>query len=109
MRQVKKESGHVYLDWYCDGSHFWYKITENNWLRDDVAKINKDGKTTGGVWVNGTEFNLRKGASTGDIVVEQINNARAYDVHHRYENWVFANCDGLKEGCWRYCILMNYM
>ncbi|SFI28421.1 MULTISPECIES: GH25 family lysozyme [unclassified Bacillus (in: firmicutes)] len=102
MRQVKKGSGHVYLDWHYDGSYFWYKIAEKNWLRADVCKINKDGKNKGVVWVNGTDINLRKGASTGDAVVEQINNAGAYDVHYRYENWIFINGGGLKTGGWMY-------
>ncbi|WP_242222453.1 hypothetical protein [Bacillus cereus group sp. BfR-BA-01380] len=45
----------------------------------------------GVVWINGTDINLRKGASTGNIVVEQITKVGAYDVHYRYENWIFVN------------------
>lgn len=99
-RQVQKGSGHIYLAWHHDGSHFWYKIAENNWVRDDVAKINKDGKSQGVVWVNGTDINLRKGASTGDPVMNKITKRSAYDVHYRYENWIYVTGEGV-EG-WMY-------
>ncbi|MEI4802135.1 GH25 family lysozyme [Bacillus sp. NPDC077411] len=99
MRQVYKNSGHVYLDWYYDDSHFWYKIAENNWVRDDVAQINKDGKTKGVVWISGTNINLRKGASKGDPVVGQAN-VGAWDVHFRYEDWIYVYKEGV-EG-WMY-------
>ncbi|ENQ3106110.1 hypothetical protein ACEOWJ_002111 [Bacillus cereus] len=97
MRTATKGEGHTY-----DGAHFWYKVATDNWMRDDVILINKDDKTKGVVWVNATGVNLRKGTSTGDAVVEQINNAGAYDVHYRYENWFFVNGGGLKEGGWMY-------
>ena len=99
MRQVYKNSGHVYLDWYYDDSHFWYKIAENNWVRDDVAQINKDGKTKGVVWISGTNINLRKGASKGDSVVGQAN-VGAWDFHFRYEDWIYVYKEGV-EG-WMY-------
>nr|WP_256217079.1 hypothetical protein [Bacillus sp. 491mf] len=47
-------------------------------------------------------MDIRKGASAGDAVVEQINNAGAYDVHYRYGKWIFVNGGGLKEGGWMY-------
>ncbi|WP_459500022.1 GH25 family lysozyme [Bacillus sp. C1] len=100
MRQVNKDSKHPYLAWsYVDG-HFWYKIAEDNWLRDDVCFINKDGKTNGVVWVSGTNINLRKGASTGDPVINVITKQSAYDVHYRYENWLYVTGEGV-EG-WMY-------
>ena len=57
---MHRGSGHVYRDCHYDGSHLWYKIEKNNWLRADVCKINKDGKSTGVVWVNAIDINLRK-------------------------------------------------
>ncbi|WP_242217403.1 hypothetical protein [Bacillus cereus group sp. BfR-BA-01380] len=47
-------------------------------------------------------FLFRKGASTGDIIVEQINNVGAYDVQYRYENWIFVNGGEIKESGWMY-------
>ncbi|HDX9589268.1 TPA: N-acetylmuramoyl-L-alanine amidase [Bacillus pseudomycoides] len=99
-RQVYKNSGHIYLAWHYDGSYFWYKIAENNWLRADVCKINKDGKNQGVVWVNGTDINLRRGASTGDPVMNKITKRSAYDVHYCYENWIYVTGEGV-EG-WMY-------
>ncbi len=99
LRQVKKGSGHVYLDWFYDGSHFWYKVAEKNWLRDDVCKINKNGKTKGVVWISGTNINLRKGASKGDQVVGEANSGAWY-VHFRYNDWIYVYKDGT-EG-WMY-------
>ncbi len=32
------------------------------------------------------------------VVVEQINNVGAYDVHYHYENWIFVNSGRIKEG-----------
>ena len=40
---------------------FWYKIAGNNWLRDDVCKIDKVYKASGVVWISGTNINLHKG------------------------------------------------
>ncbi|MBZ4223082.1 N-acetylmuramoyl-L-alanine amidase [Bacillus wiedmannii] len=100
MRQAVKKQGHTYYDWSYDGSHFWYKVAENNWMRDDVASINKDGKSKGVVWVSGTNINLRKGASTGDLVINKLSKQSAYDVHHRYENWIYVTGEGV-EG-WMY-------
>ncbi|MCX2829227.1 M23 family metallopeptidase [Bacillus pseudomycoides] len=97
---VPKGSGHVYLDWHYDGSRFRYKIAENNWICQDVCKINKDGKTQGVVWISGTNINLRKGASTGDPIVNEITKQSAYDVHYRYENWIYVTGEGV-EG-WMY-------
>ncbi|MBO1626074.1 glycoside hydrolase family 25 protein [Bacillus sp. SY8(2021)] len=99
VRQATKDSGHVYLDWFYDGSHFWYKVAEKNWMRDDVCKINKDGKTKGVVWISGTNINLRKGASRNDQVVGKANSG-AWDVHFRYEDWIYVYKDGI-EG-WMY-------
>ncbi|AXO94424.1 N-acetylmuramoyl-L-alanine amidase [Bacillus anthracis] len=100
MRQAVKGQGHTYYDWYYDGSNFWYKVAENNWMRDDIASINKDGKSKGVVWVNGTNINLRKGASTGDAVINKITKQSAYDVHYRYEDWIYVTGEGV-EG-WMY-------
>ncbi|MEH6848555.1 M15 family metallopeptidase [Bacillus pseudomycoides] len=98
--KVSRGSGHVYLDWHHDGSHFWRKIANDNWLRDDVCVINKDGKSKGVVWVSGTNINLRKGASTGDAVMNKLTKQSAYDVHYRYENWIYVTGEGV-EG-WMY-------
>ncbi|MDC2864645.1 GH25 family lysozyme [Bacillus sp. BP-3] len=100
MRQTTKGQGHTYYEWSYDGSHFWYKVNSDNWMRDDVCKINKDGKSKGVVWVNATDVNLRKGASTGDVVINKITKRSAYDVHYRYENWIYVTGEGV-EG-WMY-------
>lgn len=100
MRQAVKGQGHTYYAWSYDGSHFWYKVAENNWMRDDVVSINKDGKSKGVVWVSGTNINLRKGASTGDVVINKLTKQSAYDVHYRYENWIYVTGEGV-EG-WMY-------
>ncbi|MBZ4223151.1 N-acetylmuramoyl-L-alanine amidase [Bacillus wiedmannii] len=100
IRQAVKGQGHTYFDWSYDGSHFWYKVDENNWMRDDVVSINKDGKSKGVVWVSGTNINLRKGASESDVVVNKITKQSSYDVHHRYENWIYVTGESV-EG-WMY-------
>ncbi|MCM3736256.1 N-acetylmuramoyl-L-alanine amidase [Bacillus cytotoxicus] len=100
MRQATKGQGHTYYEWSYDGSHFWYRVNPENWMRDDTASINKDGKSKGVVWVNGTDINLRKGASTGDVVINKITKRSAYDVHYRYENWIYVTGEGV-EG-WMY-------
>ncbi|MEH6892640.1 GH25 family lysozyme [Bacillus sp. JJ864] len=96
MRQATKGQGHTYYEWSYDGSHFWYKVNPENWMRDDVAKINKDGKSTGVVWVNSIDVNLRKGASTGDPVINKITKCSAYDAHYRYENWIYITGEGVE-------------
>ncbi|SFC00360.1 SH3 domain-containing protein [Bacillus sp. 491mf] len=100
MRQATKGQGHTYYEWLYDGAHFWYKVNLDNWMRDDVCQINKDGKSKGVVWVNATDVNLRKGASTGDVVINKITKRSAYDVHYRYENWIYVTGEGV-EG-WMY-------
>ncbi|ENQ3106054.1 N-acetylmuramoyl-L-alanine amidase [Bacillus cereus] len=100
MRQTTKGQGHTYYEWSYDGSHFWYRVNTENWMRDDTASINKDGKSKGVVWVNATDVNLRKGASTGDVVINKITKRSAYDVHYRYENWIYVAGEGV-EG-WMY-------
>jgi len=100
MRQSVKKQGHTYYDWSYDGSHFWYKVAENNWMRDDVVSINKDGKSKGVVLVSGTNINLRKGASTGDVVINKLTKQSAYDVHYHYENWIYVTGESV-EG-WMY-------
>ncbi|SFI27218.1 GH25 family lysozyme [Bacillus sp. 103mf] len=100
MRTAVKGQGHTYYAWHWDGSHFWYKVALDNWMRDDTASINKDGKSKGVVWVNATDVNLRKGASTGDPVINKITKRSAYDVHYRYENWIYVTGEGV-EG-WMY-------
>ncbi|WP_371261882.1 hypothetical protein [Bacillus sp. 491mf] len=47
IRQATKGQGHTYYEWAYDGSHFWHKVAEDNWMRDDPASINKDGKSKG--------------------------------------------------------------
>lgn len=98
VRSAEKGSGHVYLDWRYDGERFWYKVAEDNWMSEKVCVINKDGKTRGVVWVSGTGVNVRKGASTGDEVVEQITHKGAYDAWYRYGDWIYINNGGLKGG-----------
>ncbi|PEA54515.1 N-acetylmuramoyl-L-alanine amidase [Bacillus pseudomycoides] len=100
MRQATKGQGHTYYEWSYDGSHFWYRVNPENWMRDDTASINKDGKLQGVVWINGTDINLRRGASTGDPVMNKITKRSAYDVHYRYENWIYVTGEGV-EG-WMY-------
>ncbi|MDC2864571.1 SH3 domain-containing protein [Bacillus sp. BP-3] len=100
MRQAIKGQGHTYYEWLYDGAHFWCKVNLDNWMRDDVCKTNKDGKSKGVVWVNATDVNLRKGASTGDPVINKITKRSAYDVHYRYENWIYVTGEGV-EG-WMY-------
>ncbi|WP_020059092.1 GH25 family lysozyme [Bacillus sp. 123MFChir2] len=100
MRQATKGQGHTYYEWSYDGSHFWYRVNPENWMRDDTASINKDGKSQGVVWVNATDVNLRKGASTGDPVMNKITKRSAYDVHYRYKNWIYVTGEGV-EG-WMY-------
>ncbi|SFC03186.1 Lyzozyme M1 (1,4-beta-N-acetylmuramidase), GH25 family [Bacillus sp. 491mf] len=100
MRQATKGQGHTYYEWSYDGSHFWYRVNPENWMRDDTASINKDGKNQGVVWVNGTDINLRRGASTGDPVMNKITKRSAYEVHYRYENWIYVTGEGV-EG-WMY-------
>ncbi|MDC2863875.1 GH25 family lysozyme [Bacillus sp. BP-3] len=97
-RQAVKNEGHTYYDWHYDGQYFWYKVDTENWMRQDTVKINKDGKSQGVVWVNGTNINLRRGASLGDPVINQITKRSAYDVHWRYENWIYVKGEGV-EGC----------
>ncbi|SFT24653.1 SH3 domain-containing protein, partial [Bacillus sp. 103mf] len=80
--------------------YFWFKVNPENWMRNDVVSINKDGKNKGVVWVNGTDINLRKGASTGDTVINKITKRSAYDVHYRYENWIYVTGEDV-EG-WMY-------
>ena len=99
-RQAVKGQGHTYYDWHYDGAHFWFKVAENNWMRDDTVKINKDSKSQGVVWVNAIDMNLRKGASQSDVVVAKITKRSAYDVHYRYENWIYVTGGGV-EG-WMY-------
>jgi len=96
MCQATKGQGYTYYKWAYDGSHFWYKVAEDNWMRDDTASINKDGKSKGVVWVNATDVNLRKGASTGDPVMNKITKRSAYDVHYRYENWIYVTGEGVE-------------
>ncbi|MGG1147666.1 GH25 family lysozyme [Bacillus wiedmannii] len=98
--KVRKDSGHVYLDWHYDGAHFWYKIAENNWLRGDVASINKDGKSTGVIWCDGTGVNARH-YSTKDSGVRNVIGAGAYDVLYRDNDWVYIKRDGTELG-WVY-------
>ncbi|WP_035436830.1 GH25 family lysozyme [Bacillus sp. UNC322MFChir4.1] len=100
MRQATKGQGHTYYEWSYDGSHFWYRVNPENWMRDDTASINKDGKNQGVVWVNGTDINLRRGASTGDPVMNKITKRSAYEVYYRYENWIYVTGEGV-EG-WMY-------
>lgn len=100
MRQATRGQGHTYWDWHYDGSHFWFKVAQDNWMRDDTVSINKDGKSKGVVWVSGTNVNLRKGASKTDVVVNKITRQSAYDVHYRYENWIYVTGEGV-EG-WMY-------
>ncbi|SFI36421.1 MULTISPECIES: GH25 family lysozyme [unclassified Bacillus (in: firmicutes)] len=100
MRTAVRGQGHTYYDWFYDGQYFWFKVNPENWMRNDVVSINKDGKNKGVVWVNGTDINLRKGASTGDTVINKITKRSAYDVHYRYENWIYVTGEDV-EG-WMY-------
>ncbi|MGG2014561.1 hypothetical protein [Bacillus sp. S10(2024)] len=100
MRQATKGQGHTYYEWSYDGAHFWYRVNTENWMRDDTASINKDNKSKGVVWVNDTDINLGKGASTSDIVINKITKRSEYDIHYRYENWIYVTSEDV-EG-WMY-------
>ncbi|MEI4801742.1 SH3 domain-containing protein [Bacillus sp. NPDC077411] len=45
-------------------------------------------------------MNLRKGASTGDAVINKITKRSAYEVHYRYADWIYVVGEGV-EG-WMY-------
>ncbi|WP_242221544.1 hypothetical protein [Bacillus cereus group sp. BfR-BA-01380] len=64
MRTAVKGQGYTYCAWSYDGAHSGYKVATDNWIRDDVASINKDGKTKGVVWISGDSVNVRSGAGT---------------------------------------------
>ncbi|MEJ9255728.1 lysozyme family protein [Bacillus wiedmannii] len=86
--RVPKNSGHVLLGWFHDGSHFWYEIAVNNWIRDDVCVINDDGKRSkGGIYVNASDVRIREGANTNDKVVGSVSWA-LLDVDNRYNDWL---------------------
>ncbi|SFC99284.1 hypothetical protein SAMN04488168_1146 [Bacillus sp. 491mf] len=40
--------------------------------------------------MNATDVKLKKGASTGDPVINKITKCSAYDVHYRYVNWIYV-------------------
>ncbi|PEA53444.1 N-acetylmuramoyl-L-alanine amidase [Bacillus pseudomycoides] len=100
MRQATKGQGHTYYKWHYEGGHFWYMVAPENWMRDDVASINKDGKSNGVVYISGDNINLRKGASKGDEVVGKAFQS-AWDVYLRYEDWIFVHHETGIEG-WMY-------
>lgn len=85
--KVSKRSGHVYLDWYYDGTYFWYKIANNNWLRSDVCKINKDDKWYGVIWNSGSGVNIRSGSGTQHSVVGKLPQGD-YEIDGREGDWV---------------------
>ncbi|WP_277928558.1 GH25 family lysozyme [Bacillus cereus group sp. BfR-BA-01380] len=101
MRTATKGEGHTYHAWSYDGAHFWYKVATDNWMRDDVVSINKDGKNKGAVWVNASNVNLRKGWSTSDSVLAQIKEPGAYEVLFRYGDWIYIFIEKGIEG-WMY-------
>ncbi|HDX9652500.1 TPA: M23 family metallopeptidase [Bacillus wiedmannii] len=86
--RVPKNSGHVLLGWSHDGSHFWYEIAVNNWIREDVCVINDDGKrSSGGIYVNASNVRIHEGANTNDKVVGSVSWA-LLDVDNRYNDWL---------------------
>ncbi|WP_348272195.1 SH3 domain-containing protein [Bacillus sp. 103mf] len=50
--------------------------------------------------MNGIDINLRKGASTGDALINKITKRSAYEVHYRYADWIYVVGEGV-EG-WMY-------
>lgn len=100
MRTAVKGQGHTYYDWYYDGAHFWYKVNPNNWMRDDVVSINKDGKTKGVIWCSGTGVNARHYATTASGVRNVIG-VGDYEALFRDGDWVYIKKDGQELG-WIY-------
>ncbi|PHA00949.1 N-acetylmuramoyl-L-alanine amidase [Bacillus pseudomycoides] len=87
MRTATKGQGHTYYAWSYDGAHFWYKVATDNWMRDDVASINKDGKWHGVVWVSGDNVNIRSGAGTNYNKIGSIGQG-SYDIDGREGDWI---------------------
>lgn len=85
--KVCKCSGHVYLDWHYDGTYFWYKIANNNWLRSDVCEINKDNKRNGVIWNSGSRVNIRSGSGKQHSVVGKLPQGD-YEIDGREGDWV---------------------